>query len=180
MLEDTSESAITVTSVPTTGSMSAQEEEHYGHYIEQEQVHLIRCGKYVESTITILIFISICICIIFTKVHPYSKPESMQLCQSPEITSDLFQMNKSSYSPGPGAPPRPVPGGGAGNPRGGILPGDPGPAPPRQLPAPLRLPALPPQHGQPAQQVPSDPHIYLPFKSFYLSIYRSLYAPRYL
>ena len=43
MLEDTSESAITVTSVPTTGSMSAQEEEHYGHYIEQEQVHLIRC-----------------------------------------------------------------------------------------------------------------------------------------
>ena len=67
MLEDTSESAITVTSVPTTGSMSAQEEEHYGHYIEQEQVHLIRCGKYVESTITILIFISICICIIFTK-----------------------------------------------------------------------------------------------------------------
>ena len=56
LLEDTSESAITVTSVPTTGSMSAQEEEHYGHYIEQEQVHLIRCGKYVESTITILIF----------------------------------------------------------------------------------------------------------------------------
>ena len=50
MLEDTSESAITVTSVPTTGSMSAQEEEHYGHYIEQEQVHLIRCGKHVEST----------------------------------------------------------------------------------------------------------------------------------
>ena len=47
MLEDTSESAITITSVPTTGSMSAQEEEHYGHYIEQEQVHLIRCGKYV-------------------------------------------------------------------------------------------------------------------------------------
>ena len=104
----------------------------------------------------------------------------MQLFQSPEITSDLFQMNQSSYSPGPGAPPRPVPGGGAGDPRGGILPGDPGPAPPRQLPAPLRLPALPPQHGQPAQQVPSDPHIYLPFKSFYLSIYRSLYAPRYL
>ena len=53
MLEDTSKSAITsvptvtgvinITSVPTTGSMSAQEEEHYGHYIEQEQVHLIRC-----------------------------------------------------------------------------------------------------------------------------------------
>ena len=63
----------------------------------------------------------------------------------------------------PGVPPRPVPGGGAGDPRGGILPGDAGPAPPRQLPAPLRLPALPPQHGQPAQQVPADPYIYFTF-----------------
>ena len=82
----------------------------------------------------------------------------------------------------PGVPPRPVPGGRAGDPRGGILPGDAGPAPPRQLPAALRLPALPPQHGQPAQQVPTDPHIFILHLFICLSIYLSIYiyAPIYL
>ena len=82
----------------------------------------------------------------------------------------------------PGVPPRPVPGGRAGDPRGGILPGDAGPAPPRQLPAALRLPALPPQHGQPAQQVPTDPHIFSLHLFICLSVYLSIYiyAPIYL